>query len=88
MPGDVHEIRDPIHVFVRLDSDERRVLGGSAPFQRLRHIHQLALTYLVYPGATHEEIRTLAWRHLELADRVFDIVTHPRTISRIRFEIC
>ena len=42
-----HEIRDPIHVFVRLDSDERQVLN-SAPFQRLRHIHQLALTYLIY----------------------------------------
>ena len=23
-------------------------------FSRLRHIHQLALTYLVYPGATHK----------------------------------
>ena len=36
-----HEIRDPIHVFVRLDSDERKVLD-SRPFQRLRYIHQLA----------------------------------------------
>ena len=48
-----HEIRDPIHVFVRLDSDERRVLD-SGPVQRLRHIHQLAMSYLVYPGATHK----------------------------------
>ena len=48
-----HEIRDPIHDFVRLDSDERRVLN-SGPVQRLRHIHQLALSYLVYPGATHK----------------------------------
>ena len=49
---DKHEIRDPIHVFVRLDTDERRVLD-SRELQRLRHVHQLALTYLVYPGATH-----------------------------------
>ena len=62
MPGDVHEIRDPIHVFVRLDSDERRVLD-SAPFQRLRHIHQLALTLSGVPGGYAQEIRTLAWRH-------------------------
>lgn len=47
-----HEVRDPIHVFVRLSSEERKVLN-SRPFQRLRHIHQLALTYLIYPGATH-----------------------------------
>ncbi|MCX8053915.1 MAG: HD domain-containing protein, partial [Armatimonadetes bacterium] len=52
MKKQVHEIRDPIHVFIKLDSDERRVLD-SRPIQRLRHVHQLALTYLVYPGATH-----------------------------------
>jgi len=49
MDGRIHEIRDPIHVFIRLDSDEREVLD-SPPVQRLREIHQLALTYLVYPG--------------------------------------
>ena len=49
-----HEILDPVHVFIRLDSDEREVLD-SRPFQRLWDIHQLALTYLVYPGATHRE---------------------------------
>jgi len=47
-----HEIRDPIHNFVQLSTDERKIVD-SAPFQRLRHIHQLALTYLIYPGATH-----------------------------------
>ncbi len=40
-----HEIRDPLHIFIRLDSDERKVLD-SYPFQRLRYIHQLALSYL------------------------------------------
>ena len=48
-----HEIRDPIHVFIRMDSDERKIID-SEQFQRLRHIHQLALTSLVYPGATHK----------------------------------
>jgi HD superfamily phosphohydrolase len=43
-----HEIRDPIHVFIKLDNDERKVLN-SYPFQRLRYIHQLAMSYLVYP---------------------------------------
>ena len=79
MPGDVHEIRDPIHIFVRLDSDERRVLD-SAPFQRLRHIHQLALTYLVYPGATHKRFEH-SLGVMELAGRVFDIVTQPNSLT-------
>ena len=76
---DVHEIRDPIHVFVRMDSDERKVLN-SRPFQRLRHIHQLAMTYLVYPGATHKRFEH-SLGVMELASRVFDIVTNPDNVA-------
>ena len=75
MSKHVHEIRDPIHVFVRLDTDERKVLN-SRPFQRLRYIHQLALTYLVYPGATHRRFEH-SLGVMELADRVFSVVTDP-----------
>jgi uncharacterized protein len=74
---DSHEIRDPIHVFVRLDSHEREVLN-SRPFQRLRHIHQLAMTYLVYPGATHKRFEH-SLGVMELAGRVFDVVTSAVT---------
>ena len=45
-------IRDPIHGFIELSDDERRIIDSS-PFQRLRNIKQLALTYLIYPGAVH-----------------------------------
>ncbi len=67
-----HEVRDPLHVFVCLDSDERRVVDAPA-IQRLRHIHQLALTYLVYPGATHRRFEH-SLGVMELASRVYDIV--------------
>ncbi len=73
-----HEIRDPIHVFIRLDSDERKVLD-SPPFQRLRHIHQLALTYLVYPGGTHKRFEH-SLGVMELASRIYDVVTEPENI--------
>ncbi len=79
MPKNIHEIRDPIHVFVRLDSHEREVLN-SRPFQRLRHIHQLALTYLVYPGATHKRFEH-SLGVMELASRVFDIVAKPDNVT-------
>ena len=72
MAKDWHEIRDPIHTFVRLDSQERKVVD-SKPFQRLRHIHQLALSYLVYPGATHRRFEH-SLGVMELAGRVFDVV--------------
>lgn len=79
MPKNIHEIRDPIHVFVRLDNHEREVLNSS-PFQRLRHIHQLALTYLLYPGATHKRFEH-SLGVMELAGRVFDVVTNPDNVT-------
>ena len=79
MPKTVHEIRDSIHVFVRLDSHEREILN-TWPFQRLRHIHQLALTYLVYPGATHKRFEH-SLGVMELAGRVFDIITKPENVT-------
>jgi HD superfamily phosphohydrolase len=78
VPKVFHEIRDPIHVFVRVDTDERRVID-SRPVQRLRHIHQLAMSYLVYPGATHRRFEH-SLGVMELAGRVFDVVTHPDAI--------
>lgn len=72
------EIRDPIHNFIRLEAGEMNVLD-SAPFQRLRHIHQLALTYLLYPGATHRRFEH-SLGVMELASRVYDVVTDPENI--------
>ena len=74
-----HEIRDPVHVFIRLDSDERKMLD-SRPFQRLRYIHQLGLTYLIYPGASHRRFEH-SLGVMELAGRVYDIVTEPDNIT-------
>jgi HD superfamily phosphohydrolase len=46
------EIRDPVHGFIYRHSHEREIIDTRV-FQRLRSLHQLALAYLVYPGATH-----------------------------------
>jgi len=74
----LHEIRDPVHVFIRLDSDEREVLD-SRPLQRLRSIHQLGLTYLLYPGATHRRFEH-SLGVMELATRIFDVITDQNNI--------
>ncbi len=79
MAKHIHEIRDAIHVFARLDSDERKVLD-SGPFQRLRHIHQLALTHLVYPGATHKRFEH-SLGVMELAERVFRVITAKENVD-------
>jgi hypothetical protein len=68
-----HEVRDPIHMFVRYSSGERSVID-CPPVQRLRHIHQLATTYLVYPGATHKRFEH-SLGVMGLATQIFDVVT-------------
>jgi uncharacterized protein len=73
-----HEFRDPIHTFISVRTDERKVID-SRPFQRLRNIHQLALSYLVYPGATHKRFEHCLGV-MELASRVFDVVTEPEHV--------
>jgi uncharacterized protein len=75
----LHEVRDAVHVFVGFDDDERLVIDSPA-FQRLQHIHQLALTYKVYPGASHKRFEhSLGVMHL--AGRVYDMITRPDKIS-------
>ena len=81
-----HEFCDPIHAFVRADSDERTVID-SAPVQRLRHIHQLATAYLVYPGATHRRFEH-SLGTMELAGRVYDVVTSPSAMTGEVRDLC
>jgi len=45
-------MRDTIHGIIPISPDEMAIID-TPPFQRLRHIRQLATTYLVYPGAEH-----------------------------------
>jgi HD superfamily phosphohydrolase len=82
MSKQTHEIRDPVHVFIRLSTAERKVLD-SKPLQRLRHIHQLATTFLVYPGATHKRFEH-SLGVMELATQVFDVITRD---DRLRDDI-
>ncbi|MFC1924109.1 HD domain-containing protein [Chloroflexota bacterium] len=48
----VNEIRDPIYGFIHPTEKELKIINTSI-FQRLRRVRQLAMTYLVYPGAHH-----------------------------------
>lgn len=45
-------VRDAVHGYIILEPYEVAILD-SPPVQRLRYIHQTALTYLVYPSAKH-----------------------------------
>ncbi len=70
-----HEFRDPIHTFIRVENAERAIVDSEA-YQRLRNIHQLSLSHLVYPGATHKRFEHCLGV-MELAGRVYDVITSP-----------
>lgn len=70
------QIRDPVHNFIELREKERELVNTFA-FQRLRGIRQLAMAYLVYPGALHtrfehslgvKHVAGLMAENLELGD--------------------
>jgi HD superfamily phosphohydrolase len=75
----IREIRDPVHVFIRAD-DHTQAAIESRPVQRLRHVGQLALASLVYPGASHSRFEH-SLGVMELAGRVFDVVTAQDRIT-------
>src|SRR6185312_11446553 len=69
-PPSVLSIRDPVHGFIRADPLETALIN-SRPVQRLRFIHQLGFTFLVFPGAEHTRFgHVLGAMHL--AGRVYD----------------
>src|SRR5438874_6655832 len=49
-------INDPVHGFITIDHPLVLKTIAHPYYQRLRRIHQMALAYLVYPGATHTRL--------------------------------
>lgn len=76
LKGAEHEptgkVRCPVHGFIHFSKAERQVIDHWT-FQRLRQIHQLAMTYLVYPGAMHSRFEH-SLGVMELTTRAFDSV--------------
>jgi HD superfamily phosphohydrolase len=66
----VLSLRDPVHGFIRADPLEAALIN-SRPLQRLRFIHQLGFTFLVFPGAEHSRFGH-ALGAMHLAGRVYD----------------
>ena len=68
----MRNIRDPVHGQITLSSMEARLVD-TAQMQRLRGVRQLAMSYLVYPGAHHTRFEhSLGTMHLagEMAQKL------------------
>jgi len=64
------KIYDAVHGFIRFNGIERALIDAPA-FQRLHHIHQLGISYLVYPGATHSRFEH-SLGTMQVASAIFD----------------
>ena len=80
-----HIVRDPIHKFVSYTNAEKVVID-SPQFQRLRDIHQLAMTYLIYPGASHKRFEHCLGV-MELATNIFDVVMDDDNLTKRSREV-
>ncbi len=66
------KIYDSVHRFIHLNELERKLLN-TRPFQRLHYIHQLGVTFFVYPGAVHRRFEH-SLGAMELATRIYEEV--------------
>jgi HD superfamily phosphohydrolase len=71
-----YRIRCPIHGFIRFSENERQIIDNRL-FRWLRWIRQLALTELVYPGATHTRFEH-SLGVMEVATRIFDALARSQ----------
>lgn len=56
MPAKRKIINDPVHGFITINHPLLFQVIAHRFYQRLRRIHQMALAYLVYPGAVHTRL--------------------------------
>lgn len=74
--------RDPIHGLIDVYQWER-VLIDTKEFRRLRKIHQLSMTYLVYHGAEHTRFgHSIGVMHL--AGRVMDHLRNFYPLNKLK----
>ncbi|HEX2092137.1 MAG TPA: HD domain-containing protein [Longimicrobiaceae bacterium] len=85
-PQEFEVVRDPLWNTIRIDPTALRVID-TPEFQRLRHIRQLGLAYLVYPGATHTRFdHALGVYHL--ARRALALLTERGELERVEPTDC
>lgn len=83
----MNEIRDPIYGFIEPSDKELKIINTHL-LQRLRRIKQLAMAYLVYPGANHTRFdHSLGVYHISslLAEKLLPGKEHDENRHIIRY---
>jgi uncharacterized protein len=83
-------INDPVYGFITVDDELIHAIIAHPYYQRLRRINQMAMAYLVYPGAVHTRLHhSLGAYHLmcnaiaELKSKAVDITAAEEQAAKI-----
>ena len=83
-------INDPVYGFISIDSELISKIIAHPYYQRLRRINQMAMAYLVYPGAVHTRLHhSLGAYHLmcsalnELRSKGIDITKEESEAAKV-----
>lgn len=76
------KIYDAVHGFIHFNELEALLIDTEV-FQRLRYIHQLGISYMIYPGGTHTRFEhSLGAMHL--ASQIFDQIANVKDRTYFR----
>lgn len=75
-------INDPVHGFITIDDEFIYQLISHPSFQRLRRIKQMALAYLVYPGAVHTRLHHALGAYHLMCNAVAELKSKGHEISK------
>ncbi|WP_054844287.1 HD domain-containing protein [Vulcanisaeta souniana] len=75
-------IADPAFGWIRLTNEEARFIDACKYVQRLRHIHQLGLAYMVYPSAHHSRFEH-SLGTLQIATLMFERIMRMSNIREL-----
>ncbi len=75
-------INDPVYGFITISDPLLFKVIGHPYFQRLRRIHQMALAYLVYPGAVHTRLHHALGAYHLMSNAIKELRTKGVEISQ------
>tara|TARA_A100001015_G_scaffold313552_1_gene421030 strand:- start:2937 stop:4220 length:1284 start_codon:yes stop_codon:yes gene_type:complete len=79
------KVFDPVHRFIHLNEQEVTLID-TLPLQRLRYLHQVGVTFLVFPGARHSRFEH-SIGVMQVATQLFDALTNESNLSPACLEI-
>lgn len=75
-------IADPALGWIRLTNEEARFIDSCKCIQRLRHVHQLGLAYMVYPSAHHSRFEH-SLGTLQIATLMFEKIMRMSNVREL-----